>query len=209
MEFFEKQKELEKAYSDKLEIELKFLKSQINPHVLFNSLNTIYAQALKKDEDIAEMILMLSENLEYVLNQSNDVMVSLEKDISFIENHLEFKALRTQGIYNIIYKKEIDSYKYSIAPLVLVDLIENAFKYALYKANELSDISIFMGIQKGQLHFTCENEFDSSSQKRKKKNEIGLKNARQRLALLYKNKHTLDIRSDNGIFLVELKMDLQ
>ncbi len=208
LRFYEKQKELEKAHKDRIEIELKFLKSQINPHVLLNSLNTIYAQSLKESDTIAEMILMLSENLKYVLNQSTDTLVDLEKDLTFIDNYLEFQKLRTQGINNISYKKEIDSYNHSIAPLILIDLIENAFKYAVYKDSELSNIDIFLSVQNGKLHFYCENEFDDNLEKNKT-TQIGLKNLQQRLLLIYKDNYTLNINKKNGMFKVDLKINLE
>ncbi len=208
LRFYEKQKELEKAHNDRLEIELKFLKSQINPHVLFNSLNTIYAQALKESDTIAEMILMLSENLKYVLNQSTDTLVDLEKDLTFIDNYLEFQKLRTQGINNISYKKEIDSYNHSIAPLILIDLIENAFKHAVYKGGELSNINIYLSVQNGKLHFYCENEFDINLEKGKS-TQIGLKNLQQRLLLIYKDNYKLNINKKNGTFKVDLKINLE
>lgn len=209
LQFFDKQKELEMAHKERLEMELKFLKSQINPHVLFNNINTIYAQAVKGSDNVAEMILMLSENLKYILDQSNDTLVPLEKDIAFIENYLEFQELRTQGINNIIYSKKIDSYNYSIAPLILIDLIENAFKYSVYKDNELSDINIYLSIQKGKLHFICKNEFDTILQQEKEITQIGLKNFQKRLNLIYKDSHVLDITKDDGIFTVNLKIDLE
>ncbi len=210
-QFLNKQKELEKANNERLKLELKFLKSQINPHVLFNSLNTIYAKAVKENDEIAEMILMLSQNLKYVLNKSNDTFVDLEKDITFIENYLEFQKLRTQGINNIIYKKEIDSYKHSIAPLILIDLIENAFKHSVYKDNELSEISINLNIQDGRLHFTCVNEYDATNHQLENDETtlIGLKNMKQRLQLIYKDNYKLSINKDNGIFIVDLKINLE
>ncbi|MFK8057412.1 MAG: sensor histidine kinase [Saprospiraceae bacterium] len=209
IQFFEKQKEIEILHKDRLEMELKFLKSQINPHVLFNSLNTIYAQALVENDRIAEMILMLSENLKYVLNQSNDAFVDLEKDIDFIENYLEFKRLRTQGINQISYTKDIDSYNYSIVPLILVDLIENAFKYSVYKENELSEIIIDLSIKDGNLKFVCTNEYDEHSKIEKgNTTQIGLKNLRKRLDLLYKHDYSLDINRDKNMFTVELKLKL-
>lgn len=209
-QFLNKQKELEKAHQDRIALELKFLKSQINPHVLFNSLNTIYAQAVKENERIAEMILMLSENLKYVLNQSNDTFVDLEKDITFIENYLEFQEVRTQGINTIFYNKEIDSYNHSIAPLILIDLIENAFKYAVYKDNALSDIWIDLRIQKGKLHFICKNEFDVNRQHEKEDTaKIGLKNLKHRLQIIYKDNYAFKITKDNCIFTVDLKINLE
>lgn len=209
LQFYNKQKELEQVQKERLKMELKFLKSQINPHVLFNSLNTIYGQAIKENERIAEMILMLSENLKYVLNQSTDTLVDLEKDIAFIENYLEFQELRTEGVNRIIYKKEIDSYNHSIAPLILIDLIENAFKHAVYKNDEPSDIEIILKVKQRQLHFQCKNEFDAKSRVEKENStEIGLKNLNHRLRLIYEDLYSLKISKDNGIFRVDLKIDL-
>ncbi len=210
LRFYDKQKELEKAHKDKIEIELKFLKSQINPHVLLNSLNTIYAQALKESDTIAEMILMLSENLKYILNQSTDTLVDLEKDLAFIGNYLEFQKLRTQGINKINYKKEIDSYNHSIAPLILIDLIENAFKHAIYKDDELSNIDIYLSVQKGKLHFICTNEFETNiNQHKENSTQIGLKNLKQRLQLIYNDNFVLNIKKNNGTFIVDLKINLE
>ncbi len=211
LEFSKKQNELDKAHSDKIESELKFLKAQINPHVLFNSLNTIYAKSVKENDEIAELILILSENLKYILNQSNDTFVDLEKEITFIENYLEFQKLRTQGINNIIYNKEVDSYNHSIAPLILIDFIENAFKHSTYKDDELSDITINLSIKDGKIHFTCMNEFHlaNTHQENYETSQIGLKNLKQRLELIYKNKYALNFNKDNGVFIVDLKIDLE
>lgn len=210
LQFYNKQKELEESQKERLKMELKFLKSQINPHVLFNNLNTIYSQAIKENEKIAEMILMLSENLKYVLNQSTDTLVDFEKDIAFIENYLEFQELRTEGVNRIIYKKEIDSYNHSIAPLILIDLIENAFKHSAYKDNEPSDIEIYIKVDHQNLNFICTNEFDvDSTPERGSSTEIGLKNLHQRLKLIYKDNYSLDILKENGIFKVDLKINLK
>lgn len=210
LEFFEKQKELEKAHNDKLELELKLLKLQINPHVLFNNLNTIYSKAVNENETVAELILMLSENLKYVLNQSKEKLVDLEKDLTFIENYLKFQALRTEGVNNIIYKKEIDSYNHSIAPLILIDFIENAFKHSVYKENELCTIDIFIKIQNGNLQFICKNEYDDAIYEEKQAvTGIGIENIKQRLRLIYKDNYTLDIQKKNNVFNVELNIDLR
>jgi hypothetical protein len=208
-QFLDKQKELEKAHQNRIELELKFLKHQINPHILFNSLNTIYAKSVNENEEIAEMILMLSENLKYVLNQSDRKFVNLEKDITFIENYLEFQKLRTQDIIRVNYKKNIDSYTHSIAPLILIDLIENAFKYSLYKNNEPSDIDIYLEVKNGNLHFNCKNEYDSTlQQKNENTTQIGLKNIKQRLSLIYQDKYQLDVSQKQGNYIVDLKIIL-
>lgn len=195
LEFSEKQIELDQAKRERVESELKFLKAQINPHVLFNSLNTIYAKAIKENDEIAELILILSDNLKYVLNTSNDTFVNLEKEIIFIENYLEFQKLRTQGINNIIYNKEVDSYNHSFAPLILIDFIENAFKYSIFRDEGQSDIIINLKINNGSMQFTCMNEFDPDfvDKENNETTQIGLKNLEKRLELIYQNKYDLRI----------------
>ncbi|EDP96414.1 putative transmembrane protein [Kordia algicida OT-1] len=209
LSLFEKQKELEKTQKDRLEIELKFLKSQINPHVLFNNLNTVYAQAIKGSDNVADMILMLSENLKYILYQSEENFVPLKKDIDFIENYLEFQKLRTQGINNIIFKKNIDSYKHTIAPMLLIGLIENAFKHSLYKEDEESNIHITLTVINGKLDFECQNEIDVENGKRNTEGfQIGLKNLRKRLEIIYPKKHNFSTEKQNDSFIAKLEIIL-
>lgn len=209
MYLFEKQKELEQTNKERLEMELKFLKSQINPHVLFNNLNTIYSQAIKGSDNVPDMILMLSENLKYILYQSESNKVPLEKDIDFIDNYFEFQKMRTQGINNIVYTKDIDSFNHSIAPLLLIGLIENAFKHSSYKEDTLSDIVITIKVRDGKLHFICKNEIDDSQDKKNTEGlQIGLKNLRQRLDLMYKDNYSLETIKNDTNFIADLKITL-
>ena len=210
MAFFENQKKLEETQKNQIEMELKFLKSQINPHVLFNNLNTLYAEAIKKSDNVAEMILMLSDNLKYILYQSETKMVALEKDINFIENYLEFQKLRTKGINKIIFNKNVDSYQHQIAPLLLIGLIENAFKHSSFKDDALSDIIIELKIIRGRLYFKCSNELDQNSGTRNIDGfQIGLKNMKKRLNLIYPNgKHHFYIVNEKNQFIANLEITL-
>lgn len=209
LSFFDKQKELEKTNKERVEMELKFLKSQINPHVLFNNMNTIYAQALKGSDNVADMILMLSENLKYILYQSEEKFVPLQMDVDFIENYLEFQSLRTQGINKIEFHKKVDSYNYQIAPLMLIGLIENAFKHSSYKEDALSDIIIDLVVKKGKLYFKCSNEVNEESGKRETEGfQIGLKNLQKRLHLIYPKKHYFFIEKNENNFTANLEIDL-
>jgi len=209
MAFFEKQRELDRIQKEKVEMELKFLKAQINPHVLFNSLNTIYSKSFKENEDIAELIHMLSENLKYVLNQSNDAKVDIEKDLTFIDNFIEFQKLRTQGIHTISYQKEIDSYNYTIAPLILIDFIENAFKHSSHREDETSEIDIQIKIREGNLDFYCSNPINHRIEEKKADStQIGTKNIKKRLDLLYGGKHDLIVQKSNDTYNVHLKLIL-
>lgn len=200
--FIDKQEEVESVKKEHTEMELKFLKSQINPHVLFNNLNTIYSYSLEKPNETPELILMLSDNLKHVLYDSNEETISIEKEVQFIDNYIKFQTIRTEGIKQIIYKKNIDSFTNRIAPLLLITIIENAFKYSTLN----SDILIKINIENSILGFTCENDFDA--EKVSSNNfKIGLQNLEKRLQLIYKDGYEFNInKSDRFKVILKLKL---
>ncbi|WP_242092067.1 sensor histidine kinase [Aestuariivivens sediminicola] len=200
--FLDKQEEFEAVKLEHAEMELKFLKSQINPHVLFNNLNTIYSYALEKPAEAPDLILMLSNNLKHVLYESNEKTISLEKEIEFIDNYIKFQELRTQGVKKIKYTKSIDSFDYEIAPLLLITIIENAFKHSTLN----SDITIHIEVHKAVLHFLCKNSFDPLKVSTNAL-KIGLKNLQKRLELIYKDNYSLKI-DKTDLFQVQLNMNL-
>lgn len=196
----EKQDEVEKIKQEHVKMELQFLKSQINPHVLFNNLNTIYSYSLEKPNETPDLILKLSDNLKHVLYESNADEISLSKELSFIDNYIDFQKIRTEGTKKILYTKAIDK-EYTIAPLLLITLIENAFKYSTVN----STLVITIKSEDGILECTCKNMYDKS--KPKLKEGIGLKNLKKRLGLLYKDKYEISlIEADE--FIAYLKIDL-
>jgi len=197
----EKQDEVEYIKQEHTKMELQFLKSQINPHVLFNNLNTIYAYSLQKPKETPELILKLSDNLKHVLYESNAEKIALTKELSFIDNYIDFQKIRTQGTKQIIYTKEIDVETYTIAPLLLITIIENAFKYS--KVN--TTISIKIKVINGVLECICKNEYDVDQKNLKE--GIGLQNLEKRLALLYKEDYTFSINKEQE-FIAHLKMNL-
>jgi len=189
--FLDKQEEVEHIKQEHLEMELKFLKSQINPHVLFNNLNTIYSYALEKPKETPELILMLSDNLKHVLYESNAKTVSLEKELQFIDNYMTFQGIRTEGVKQIKYTKDISSNQKQIAPLLLICIIENAFKHSTLG----SDISVSIMEKNGVLECVCLNDYD----KEKVTTEdfkIGLQNLEKRLQLIYKEDYKLEVFKD-------------
>ncbi|MDO5972378.1 sensor histidine kinase [Flavivirga aquimarina] len=199
--FIDKENQVEAIKKQHADMELKFLKSQINPHVLFNNLNTIYSYSLEKPNEVPEMILMLSDNLKHVLYESNSKTISLEKEIRFIDNYMKFQMLRTEGTKHVDYVKNIDSYSHQIAPLLLITIIENAFKHSVLN----SDVSILIKVKNSILECVCENDYDkekvSTTDFR-----IGLQNLEKRLGLIYKN--TYELKIDKGdTFKVHLKLN--
>ncbi|SHI39975.1 sensor histidine kinase [Algibacter luteus] len=201
--FIDKQEEVDAVKKEHAEMELKFLKSQINPHVLFNNLNTIYSYSIEKPNETPELILMLSDNLKHVLYESNEKTISLEKEIHFIDNYMKFQTIRTEGVKRINYNKSIDSYKYQIAPLLLITIIENAFKHSVLN----SEINVNIEVKQGVLSLECQNDFDKEKVTTTDL-KIGLQNLEKRLALIYKEDYDFNI--DKGeVFKVSLKLNLK
>lgn len=200
--YLEKQDELEIIQKEHTEMELQFLKSQINPHVLFNNLNTIYSYSLEKPNEVPKMILMLSDNLKHVLYESNAHKITLKKELGYIDNYIAFQKIRTENIQEIEYHKEIEDNDCQIAPLLLITIIENAFKHSSLN----SKIKINILVKDAVLDCICENTSNPNDSK-EKNSKIGLTNLKKRLDLLYKNKYDLLI-SHTKTYKVHLKIEL-
>lgn len=200
--FLEEQQHKEDMIRQHTEMELKFLKSQINPHVLFNNLNTIYSFSIEKPTETPELILMLSDNLKHVLYDSNAPFVSLKKELQFLDNYIKFQQIRTEGVKQIKYETYVQNAETNIAPLLLITIIENTFKHSSLH----SQISIEIKEENKQLTCTCVNDF-SPSKKDTTSLKIGIENLKKRLQLLYPEKHTLHF-DNRHLFKVVLKIDL-
>ena len=193
--------EVEKIKQERTEMELKFLKSQINPHVLFNNLNTIYSYSLEKPDNTPDLILKLSDNLKHVLYESNAEKVSLDKEIQFINNYVTFHKIRTEGLKQINYHTSVDKDGYTIAPLLLITIIENAFKHSSINSVITIEISVKDNV------LTCVSKNNFNDKLITNANAIGLENLKKRLNLLYKDKYQLEIDRAN-IFTTSLILNL-
>ncbi|REH56266.1 histidine kinase [Tenacibaculum gallaicum] len=199
--FINEQEKLVKITQERTEMELKFLKSQIDPHVLLNNLNTIYAYSIDKPNQTPNLILKLSENLKHVLYETSNELISLEKELQFIENYIDFQKIRTEGVKEVNYQCKFDSDEYRIAPLLLITIIENAFKHSIIH----SKIDITINVENYHLHLKSSNLFYST--KNENSQTIGLENLKKRLLLIYPNNHSLSIHKQKNIFTIELKID--
>ncbi|AYN06599.1 histidine kinase [Flavobacterium sp. 140616W15] len=191
-----------------INIEKNFLKAQLNPHFLFNTLNNLYGLSIKKDDSTPEVILNLSDIMSYTLYESNTEKVALEKELDFIKNYFELEKMRYSANKNIQFHipQGEDLSGLYIAPLLTFTFIENAFKYGL-KGNKEQFIYLNIKVQDRTFYFELENDVEQGI----KDNEfggIGVRNARKRLQLLYPNKHQLDIENLETKFKVNLKIDL-
>ncbi|NQY06439.1 MAG: histidine kinase, partial [Flavobacteriaceae bacterium] len=203
---FEKQKELEASKSKALEMELKFLKSQLNPHILFNNLNTIYSYSLEESEKVPEMILNLSDSLKYVLNESENKWVTLEKDLNYIDNYIDFMTLRSEGVKEVTYRNEVGKNDFKITPLLLISIIENAFKHSSSNDKKPA-INITISLDKNELNLVVYNDYEENNSS-EYSSGIGLVNLKKRLDLMYINRHTLITETIGNIYHVTLKLSL-
>lgn len=192
--------------AQKLESQLRFLRAQINPHFLFNALNNIYSMVFLQSEQAAPTILQLSEMMRYMLYESNETTVRLEKEVAFVQNFIRLQTLKQGSLPTVQFDcPEINS-RVSIPPLLLISFFENAFKYCDWDSETGNGwIRSSLKIDPENIIFTLENTI-SPSPKKEVFGGIGLKNTRQRLELLYPGKHHLTARTQNGIFRVEMQI---
>ncbi|MDZ7691962.1 MAG: histidine kinase [Balneolaceae bacterium] len=194
---------------ERVESELKFLKSQINPHVLFNHLNSIYYYTMENSEKVPEMVLKLSDVMRYMLYEANERFVPLEKEIEYIENFIELEKIRHEGRGRVIFNVEgpIDGKR--IAPLLLISFIENSFKHSHQTKTDDILIVINIGVEGDWLNFTAVNNWSQTDQEKLEgESGIGLPNVRKRLALLYPDRHSLQINKDGELFIVHMRIKL-
>lgn len=176
---------------------------QIHPHFLFNTLNTLYGFALKKADETPEMILKLSNLLDYLLYQVDKPFVLLVDEINHINDYIELEKMRFNNTLQVEFRviNMIDSIK--IAPMLLIPFVENSFKHGSIQ-NGVLNINIALSCNDKQLRFLIENTHAESE---KKHSGIGLENIKKRLELLYKNKYELKIVESEDNFKVTLKID--
>ena len=188
-----KQKEL---MQEKVQMELNFLRSQINPHFLFNALNNIYSMVYMGDKNAADSVLTLSEMLRYVTYESKEERILLSGEISYLENFIEFQRFSYENDVNVNFEKHVASDGIYIAPMLLQPFVENAFKYSGVGLDEDAYIHIFLSATKESLDFRIENSVRKTV-KKEKKSGIGVENVHKRLELSYPNKYRLDISSES------------
>ena len=195
---------------DKLSTQLKYLKAQINPHFLFNTLNMAYSSATKNNDVVtAEIIEKLSGLMRYMLYESNDDKVSLEKEICYIDNtvKLQLQRLSPELASQVNYKINGEWQNHKIAPMILIPFIENVFKHGII-LSQRSDINISIFLKGNILVLeTKNNKFEHSIQENNSSG-IGLPNARERLQLLYPNQHILQIDNSGSFFNVRLQIKI-
>ncbi|EZH75598.1 hypothetical protein ATO12_02085 [Aquimarina atlantica] len=201
---FEQWKKVQTLKNDKAQAELKLLKTQINPHFFFNTLNNLYS-LIKKDPDTAqEYVLKLSDMMRFTIYDGKEETVPLEEEIRYLTNFIELQTARYHKVIDIDFKHYIINKDYPIPPLLFIVLLENSFKHGVEKLVYQSFIHIQLRENDNQILFTIKNNYDPDTHK--KPGGIGLENLKNRLNLLYPNKHKLTISNQNQIYFVELEL---
>lgn len=204
-----KQNQLEELNSVVRDSELQYLKSQINPHFLFNNLNNLYSYAIENSPKTPTIILELSSVLRYMLYECREEYVPLHKELEHLENFTKLNELQIEDRGKITFDTSEVPPGFKIAPLILIVFVENAFKHSQSSQSEDIEIKIKTRINDdGYLYFECINSFNPTTNTEKLTQGIGLENVKKRLQLIYPHLHSLDISQDNRYFTVHLHIQL-
>lgn len=204
MWFYQQWKWLKTLETKKSKAELSLLKSQINPHFFFNTLNNLYGLIIEKSDDAPNVVLKLSDIMRYTIYMGKEDLVPLKDEIEYLKNYIELHKIRYQKKVDIIFNHSQDT-SYQIAPLMFIIPLENAFKHGVESLTEDAYIHINMRIENNIIHFDIENNFEIREANAKV--GIGIDNLKQRLKLLYPNKHQIQIEVKDEIYKLTLKIE--
>jgi hypothetical protein len=195
--------------SEKLDMELRYLKSQINPHFLFNALNNIYSMVYTHDDNAADGVLKLSEMLRYVLVDCQAEMIPLSKEITYVENFIDFQMMRMGGYRDVHFEKDVEKEDFMIAPMLLQPIIENCFKYSRLETHPDGYVHVKVQQAGNKFRFEAENTVAENAKTlmlTERKSGIGQTNVRQRLMLHYEENYVFEIEQDKGIYKVRIEL---
>ncbi|MES2653280.1 MAG: histidine kinase [Bacteroidota bacterium] len=189
---------------EKSQTELDLLKQQLNPHFFFNTLNNLYGLSLQQSEKTSDSILRLAELMRYTIYKGQQEQVSLLQELNYIEDYIQLQQIRLKKPLKFTFKKQVDDENLQIAPLLLIVLIENAFKHGIEPAENEASLNLYLKSDQNKLYFTCENSVEEVGHSQF--SGIGLSNLKKRLALLYPNKHFLKITHGENRYTAELEI---
>lgn len=196
-----------KSVSEKNQMELRFLKSQINHHFLFNSLNTIYALSESGSPETSKAIFSLSTMMRYLLSDSQSDKVTLTKELELISHYIELQRLRLPSNMILHFQVKGEVPPYSISPMILMTFIENCFKHGIH-TNKPGEINIDIHLLNNKIILDTKNEIHATNQSLDAIEGIGVENAKRRLAHDYPNKYQLQLKEEAPYFYLHLEIDL-
>lgn len=201
------QQRMAETAKEKAEAELNFLKSQINPHFLFNSLNSVYFLIDKNNTEARQSLHKFSDMLRYQLYEMNGAKIPVEKEISYLKDYVDLQKLRKDDHFSVSLNYSPQVSGFLIEPLLLVPFVENAFKHVSTHTDGNNFIKLDLSRNNGQFAFSATNSKDEGKTT-DPYSGIGLNNVKRRLELLYPGKHELNIKDENGVYKVDLKLKI-
>lgn len=201
------QQRMAETAKEKAEAELNFLKSQINPHFLFNSLNAVYFLIDKNNAEARESLHKFSDMLRYQLYEMNDARIPIEKEVNYLKDYVDMQKLRKDERYAVDFHCSSRVQHFSIEPLLLVPFVENAFKHISHYTHKSNFVKLSLDRENGHFIFKTENSKEPGHAT-EQHGGIGLANVKRRLELLYPDRHSLEIKDENDRYEVELKLKL-
>jgi two-component system, LytTR family, sensor histidine kinase AlgZ len=209
VDWFEFEARKRSVENEKLTAELNFLKAQINPHFLFNTLNNLYYLAYTQSPNTPEVIAKLSNMMRYMIYDSNYADVPLTKEIEYMENYISLERLRLNDQIPITFDIDGDPENYRITPLIFITFLENAFKHGVSNSNPSSWVKLKLQLKGKECTYQVENSRAGSVKPDAgEKSGIGLQNVKRRLELSYPGKHTLTTHQSADRYQVTLKIDI-
>lgn len=203
-----RQQKLEKERKqESLISELSYLKAQVNPHFLFNTINSVYVLIKLNPDKAADMLIKLSDLLRSQLYDFSSDKISIEEEINYLENYIELEKLRKAHRVEVNFEKQGALHDFSLPPLLMIPFLENCFKHLSSNTDKSNKVSIKMNRSFSKLSVVFSNTFDEQLEAQKE-GGIGLANVKRRLTLLFPNRHHLEIKRTDELFLVNLELDL-
>jgi len=192
---------------EKQQAELNYLKSQTNPHFLFNTLNNIYSLARDKSDLAPESILRLSKILRFMLYETSGDYISIEQELKIISDYISLEQLRYDDSLHVNFNYDVEDMRQALPPLLLMPLVENAFKHGVSETRDQPFVNIHLAVNQRQLTFVIKNSSEVISGDRSVKENIGLSNLRRQLELLYTD-FNLSVQQGDAVFTATLKINL-
>jgi two-component system, LytTR family, sensor kinase len=202
------QKRIAELAKENAEAELNFLKSQINPHFLFNSLNSVYFLIDKSNPDARQALHTFSDMLRYQLYEANGEKIPIEKEINYLQDYVHLQQLRKDENYKVQFNCSPEVKNFSIEPLLLIPFVENAFKHISHKSNEANFVKVDLTRNNGYFEFAVENSREKGIYTTEQHGGIGMANVKRRLELLYPDTHKLDVSDEANTFKINLKLKI-
>ena len=191
--------------NDKAKTELLHLKSQVNPHFFFNTLNNLYGLVGTDTKKAQELILKLSDMMRYSIYEGEKEVVTLKAEVDYLRNYIELHEMRYHKPIDVKFEAEIEE-NYKVMPLLFIILLENAFKHGIENLNKDAYVHVSINSKNNKVFFEIENNFDTTLAK--EDNGIGLKNLKRRLELVYPKKHTLSFSKTENVYKAKLILQL-